>query len=303
MLEFPSPEVFRRIVDQLDIGVYIVDRARKIQYWNRGAERITGFLAQDVVGRFCRDNILVHCDDHHPNLCGEDCPLTEAMHSGTAHSRQIYLRHHAGHRIPVEVHVVPLHAEDGTIRGAAEIFTENLAAPEFSNQSLVFAACGCLDEETGVPNHGLSESYLREQLDLLESHNIPFAAFVVRADSLHDFQTLHGREAGVAILSAVGRTLRHSLRATDFLGRWREDQFLVLLPYSERTPLEPAVERLRNVVSCTAIPWWGDLLSVKISVALIKAREGDTLESLKARIDGCFGGTPEAAGRTRCAEA
>jgi PAS domain S-box-containing protein len=52
-------KIFRRIVDQLDVGVYIVDRARKIQYWNRGAEGLTGFLAQDVVGRFCRDNILV----------------------------------------------------------------------------------------------------------------------------------------------------------------------------------------------------------------------------------------------------
>jgi PAS domain S-box-containing protein len=60
MPDFRSSEIFRRIVEQLEVGVYIVDRARKIQFWNHGAERITGFLAQDVVGRFCRDNILVH---------------------------------------------------------------------------------------------------------------------------------------------------------------------------------------------------------------------------------------------------
>jgi diguanylate cyclase (GGDEF)-like protein len=152
----------------------------------------------------------------------------------------------------------------------------------------VYSACGCLDEETGVPNHALTESYLREQLDLFDSHHIPFAIFVVRAESLDAFESLHGQEAAVAILSAVARTLRHSLRATDFLGRWGRDRFAVMLPYSGRTPLEPAVERLRNVVSCTAIPWWGDLLSVRISAALLKAQDGDTLESLKARMDGCF---------------
>jgi diguanylate cyclase (GGDEF)-like protein len=175
--------------------------------------------------------------------------------------------------------------------------------PEFASQNLVFSACGCLDQETGVPNHALTESYLREQLDLFEKHHIPFAVFVVRADSLHDFQGLHGREAGVAILSAVARTLRHSLRATDFLGRWGEDRFVVLLPYSGRTPLEPAVERLRSVVSCTAIPWWGDMLSVRISAALIKARESDSLESLKGRIESCLGASPDTAAKAQGAEA
>jgi diguanylate cyclase (GGDEF)-like protein/PAS domain S-box-containing protein len=295
MPDFRSSEIFRRIVEQLEVGVYIVDRARKIQFWNHGAERITGFLAQDVVGRFCRDNILVHCNDHNPNLCGEECPLTEAMREGTARTGQIFLRHHSGYRIPVEIHVIPLHAEDGTIAGAAEIFSEHVSVPEFTSQNLVFAACGCLDEPTGVPNHGLTESYLREQLGLFNHHHIPFAVFVVRADRLHDFEVFHGHDAELAILSAIARTLRHSLRATDFLGRWCEDRFLVMLPYSGRTPLEPAVERLRNIVSCTAIPWWGDLLSVSISAGLVKAREGDTLESLKTSIEACLGNEPEAA--------
>jgi diguanylate cyclase (GGDEF)-like protein/PAS domain S-box-containing protein len=288
MAEFPPQEIFRHIVDGLEVGVYVVDRARKIQYWNRGAEHITGYLAHNVVGRFCRDNILVHCDDHNPNLCKEECPLTEAMRVGEAYSGQIYLRHHSGYRIPVDVRVLPLRGEDGAVTGAVEVFTEQVGVSGFASQNQVFAACGCLDEPTGVPNHALTESYLREQLDLLQRHKIPFAAFLVRADRLKDFHALHGHDAEVAILQALARTLRHSLRPTDFLGRWGEDRFVVMLPYSVRTPLEPAVERLRHVVSCTVIPWWGDMLSVSISAGLVKAEDADTLESLKARIDACL---------------
>jgi diguanylate cyclase (GGDEF)-like protein len=184
--------------------------------------------------------------------------------------------------------VIPLRGEDGTVTGAAEVFSDQVAVPGIASQNQVFAACGCLDEPTGVPNHALTESYLREQLDLLKRHRIPFAVFVVRADRLKDFEALHGHDAEVAILHAVARTLRHSLRATDFLGRWGEDRFVVMLPYSGRTPLEPAVERLRNVVSCTVIPWWGDLLSVTISAGLVKADDADTLESLEAKIDACI---------------
>lgn len=301
MPRFPPPEIFRQITDQLEIGVYIVDRARKIQYWNRGAERITGYLAQDVVGRFCRDNILVHCDDHSPNLCGAECPLSEAMRIGEPHKRQLYLRHRDGHRIPIEIHVTPLHDESGDVTGAVEVFTEHVALPEFTNQNLVLAATGCLDEATDIPNHALIESYLREKIDLYERHRIPFAALVVRADRLLDFKALHGHEAEVAILNAIARTLRHSLRPTDVLGRWREDQFLALLPYSGHAPLDPAIEHLRNVVNCTGIPWWGDTLSINVSANMVKVRQGDTFESMKLRIDACF--TEPDAGQAKGAQA
>ena len=50
------------IVDQLYEGVYFVDPARRIRSWNKGAEALTGYQASDVVGRFCRDNLLNHVD-------------------------------------------------------------------------------------------------------------------------------------------------------------------------------------------------------------------------------------------------
>jgi PAS domain S-box-containing protein len=55
MSEFDSPEIFRSVLETLLTGVYLVDRNRKILFWNDGAEEITGYLRQDVVGRFLRD--------------------------------------------------------------------------------------------------------------------------------------------------------------------------------------------------------------------------------------------------------
>ena len=58
MSEFDNPEIFRSILENLPTGVYLVDRNRKILFWNNGAEEITGYLRQDVVGRFLRDHLL-----------------------------------------------------------------------------------------------------------------------------------------------------------------------------------------------------------------------------------------------------
>src|SRR5688572_1596322 len=84
MLNFTDPEIFREVLDHLPTAVYFVDPEEKIRYWNEGAERITGYLRQDVVGHFCRENILSSKSAHPPaseRLPGEgetDCPAQKS---------------------------------------------------------------------------------------------------------------------------------------------------------------------------------------------------------------------------------
>ena len=70
---------YRDILDNLSEGVYLVDRDKKITYWNKAAEQLTGFKATEVVGSRCSDNILVHVDSRGTQLCIEGCPLAGAM--------------------------------------------------------------------------------------------------------------------------------------------------------------------------------------------------------------------------------
>ena len=53
--------LYRTLLDNTYEGIYFVDAARKITFWNKGAERITGFTAAEVIGSFCYDNILKPC--------------------------------------------------------------------------------------------------------------------------------------------------------------------------------------------------------------------------------------------------
>ena len=59
------------ILDSLNDGLYVCDRARRIVYWSKSAERLTGWTAEEVVGHRCMDNILVHEDKDGHRLCGE----------------------------------------------------------------------------------------------------------------------------------------------------------------------------------------------------------------------------------------
>lgn len=63
------------IIPYLYEGVYVVDRKRKIIFWNEGSERITGYSQSDVVNSFCYNNILQHMDQNGKHLCRDGCPL------------------------------------------------------------------------------------------------------------------------------------------------------------------------------------------------------------------------------------
>lgn len=68
-----------KLLENLYDGVYFVDSQRRILYWNKGAERISGYCASELLGRFCYDNILDHVDESGRQFCMSGCPLTAAV--------------------------------------------------------------------------------------------------------------------------------------------------------------------------------------------------------------------------------
>ena len=74
-----------KIIDCLSDGVYVCDRERRIVYWSKAAEQITGWKSEDVHGRACLEDILNHVDKDGHRLCGEEyCPLHRSMITGEA---------------------------------------------------------------------------------------------------------------------------------------------------------------------------------------------------------------------------
>jgi PAS domain S-box-containing protein len=115
------------IIDSLRDGVYVCDRDRRITYWSKSAERITGWSAEDVVGRQCFDNVLCHVDKDGHRLCGEEyCPLHRAIvtASGSKGSLLVYAQGKDGRRIPMQVTVAPIRDAFGQVVGGVETFRD-----------------------------------------------------------------------------------------------------------------------------------------------------------------------------------
>ena len=96
-------QFYQGLLDQISDGVYFVTLDRRITYWNGGAERITGYAADEVLGRSCSEGILRHVDDAGRQLCLDGCPLAAVMKDGKPREAHVYLHHKDGHRVPVTV--------------------------------------------------------------------------------------------------------------------------------------------------------------------------------------------------------
>lgn len=119
------------VLDSIYDGVYIVDRMRRILFWNSGAEKITGYSAAEVTGRRCADNILNHIDANGSLLCRSGCPLLKAIRTGSEIEEKIYPLHKNGHRFPTLTHVASIRDEKGKIIAGIEIFRDITLEEDF----------------------------------------------------------------------------------------------------------------------------------------------------------------------------
>jgi diguanylate cyclase (GGDEF)-like protein/PAS domain S-box-containing protein len=285
MAGFGEADFYRSALEGLRTAVYVVDREARTLFWNDGAERLTGYLRQDVVGRVCGDNFLGETDSENNDLSGARSPAAIVIREGKPMERQISLRHKAGHRILVRLWAFPIRNSQGSIVGVAQSFEETISVADLDRRHTKLATYGCLDQASGVLNHGMIQAHLREALGMFADHPVPFSILCIEIDRLDKIQARDGPAAIAAVLRVVGHTLENSLRPTDFLGRWQENEFLAILTECSGTEISAVSERLRRMVSASKIEWWGDFVPVTISLGGATVKTGDTPEGILLRAE------------------
>src|SRR5512144_2150757 len=142
-------DFYKDIIDNLYDGIYFVDRERVITYWNKGAERITGYASTQTVGRSCRDNLLNHVTANGVQLCLNSCPLAAAMEDGKDREAEVFVHHANGYRVPIVVRASPIRDKDGNIIGAVESFSNNNSVIEARNKLRELRQVAMTDPLTG----------------------------------------------------------------------------------------------------------------------------------------------------------
>lgn len=88
--------------------VFVTDRHNSIIFWNRSAERILGYSAEDVVGSSCA-GVLQGCDVYGNRYCSETCPVTQmAVRNETVRHFDLRFRTKDRRTVTVDVSILNL---------------------------------------------------------------------------------------------------------------------------------------------------------------------------------------------------
>lgn len=278
--------LYKSWLDNLFDAAYVVDRDRRIVYWNKAAEEITGYSGSEVVGTMCSDNILCHVDLAGIELCQNGCPLHETLCDGQKREAVVFLHHKEGYRVPVHIRISPIRSETGEIIGAIELFSDHSKELYIIKELERHKRESMLDPLLEIGNRRYAEAMFQvRQLEFNITGKL-FGVIFMDVDNFKSINDAYGHSVGDKVLLMVSHTVANFLRHFDTFIRWSGDEFLIYLSdVNAREDLWAFAERIRKMVQSSFITLGGRRLSVSVSLGATLIRKQDTMESVIERAD------------------
>ena len=110
------------------------------------------------------------------------------------------------------------------------------------------------------------------------------AVLMADLDHFKDITDTCGHEAGDLVLQALSQALGKALRAYDVCSRWGGDEFLVLLPGTDRAGAQGVAAKLRKATEALPLPA-GKGLRLGLSVGIAVPVPEETVDALLRRAD------------------
>jgi diguanylate cyclase (GGDEF)-like protein/PAS domain S-box-containing protein len=278
--------LYHDILDSIEDGVYFVDRQKRIRLWNRGAEAITGFSRQEMLGESCGSSWLSHVDASGRFLCTTGCPLRMAVDKGVPIEADAYLQHKLGHRIPVKIRTRPLRNRQNHVVGAVEIFSSTIAGRRQDQLIEEFAHLAMIDDLTKLPNRRHFDMQLDRRLAELNRFGWPFGILMVDIDNFKQVNDGFGHQVGDDVLRLVARTLSANCRTLDTVARWGGEEFSAIITNVREEELQKVAEKFRAMIEASGLrETTNDHLRVTVSVGGAVAQPNETASALMKRVD------------------
>jgi diguanylate cyclase (GGDEF)-like protein len=186
------------------------------------------------------------------------------------------MRHRQGHMVPAMLRKFALRDSAGAPKASVLLFYPVEEADALPH-----------GETAGSAAIERSQADMEDRLDAAQhqwaSNGVPFGVLWIAVDQVQGLRKTHGGEACEATMRTVEQTLLRRLRPGEILGRWGDDEFLVLARERTAALLAAHAQRLTEHARTADFRWWGDRVALTVSVGASQAIEGDTLQNLLNR--------------------
>lgn len=272
------------MLDHLFEAVMIVDQENRIQFWNKGATRITGFTPEETIGLFCHDDLLNPIDVNGRQIYLMNATKERFQKDFQIKEMETYIQHKKGHRIPVKLKMIP-YIDAGKIVGTIELFIENNEINGATRKIGSIENKPLRDKLTGLANKVRFEHELLAKMNDFDKMSIPFGVLMADIDNFEGVNSTYGRERADELLKLLAECYRQSFKLADMIGRWQNDEFVFLFTNVSNDSLKLLSEKIRVLSEASAVR--GGVLGeidFTVSVGGSVIRNEDDIEKLLKRV-------------------
>jgi diguanylate cyclase (GGDEF)-like protein len=150
------------------------------------------------------------------------------------------------------------------------------AAPVLANlRNLAIAQLqATTDGLTGLSNRRAVQDTLKRMVAQSARGVSPLAALLLDLDHFKNINDTLGHDQGDEVLAATGAALRKAVRDSDFVGRYGGEEFLLLLPGTDKQGALEVAETVRKAIATIHVPSVNQI-TASIGVAVMPDDAGD----------------------------
>ena len=223
LLSLPDGAMERIAISAAPDGILLVSADGTILMANPAMEAISGYSADDLVGRSVGIFLPPWLRDKHDGLVRSFFHRPSARPMGMVSHLQ--LMRSDGRPVSIDIALGSCEARG---EPAAVVFIRDMTEMRRLQEDIQHQATH--DMLTGLSNRWMFGQHLNQAMARAQRHGQPLALLLLDLDDFKAINDGHGHAIGDQVLVEVARRLKTCLRGGDTLARLGGDEFTVLLP-------------------------------------------------------------------------
>lgn len=242
---FPVDRALDALLDALDEGVLVFDEHGVCRAIGRRAAEMFGVDAASVLG-LTRDEALLRLGA----AVAPEGALAPLSTSAVSSERTVVdpIEIARPHERMVAWTSVPMADAAGRLDVIRDVTRERRAEERADDLARRLELESTLDDLTGLTNHRRFEEDCGREHRRAQREWVTYAIALVDVDHMGAINESIGRAAGDELLRRIGEELRSARREYDVVGRWKDDEFVLLLPRADAANVRRVLRRAVDAV-------------------------------------------------------